>query len=106
VKQAERRLAQSSAMIGVATAELYPSITLGASAGFTGFVEDLGKRSTQRFGFGPLISWTIPDSGSRARVTAAKADNAARWRILMAWCSMPCAKWKPASACMARICSG
>ncbi|WP_159876007.1 MULTISPECIES: efflux transporter outer membrane subunit [Aquitalea] len=77
VKQAERRLAQSSAMIGVATAELYPSITLGASAGFTGFVEDLGKRSTQRFGFGPLISWTIPDSGSRARVTAARADNAA-----------------------------
>jgi outer membrane protein TolC len=50
VKQAERRLAQSSAMIGVATADLYPSITLGASAGFTGFVEDLGKRSTQRFG--------------------------------------------------------
>ena len=77
VKQAERRLAQSSAMIGVATAELYPSITLGASAGFTGFVEDLGKRSTQRFGFGPLISWTIPDSGSHARVTAARADNAA-----------------------------
>lgn len=77
VKQAERRLAQSSAMIGVATADLYPSITLGASAGFTGFVEDLGKRSTQRFGFGPLISWSIPDSGSMARVRAAKADNAA-----------------------------
>ena len=77
VKQAERHLAQSSAMIGVATAALYPDITLGASAGFTGFVEDLGKRSTQRFGFGPLISWSIPDSGSRARVQAAKADNAA-----------------------------
>jgi len=76
VKQAERRLAQSSAMIGVATAELYPSITLGASAGFTGVLEDLGKRSTQRFGLGPLISWSIPDSGSRARVAAAQADSA------------------------------
>lgn len=77
VQQAERKLAQSSAMIGVVTAELYPSITLGASAGFTGLLEDVGQRSTQRFGYGPLISWTIPDSGARARVTAAKADNAA-----------------------------
>lgn len=77
VKQAERRLAQSSAMIGVATAELYPSITLGASAGFSGFAADLGQRSTQSFGYGPLISWNIPDSGSRARLRAAKADNAA-----------------------------
>lgn len=77
VKQSERGLAQSTAMVGVATAELYPSITLGASAGYSGMLKDLGRGETQEFGIGPLIHWSIPDSGSRARVTAAKAETAA-----------------------------
>jgi len=77
VQQAERRLAQATAAIGVATAALYPSITLGASAGYTGVLEDLGQGNTARFGIGPLISWSIPDSGARARVSAATADSVA-----------------------------
>ena len=74
VRQAERQLALSTARIGVATGDLYPSITIGASAGLTGILEHLGQERTQRWGLGPLISWRIPDDGARARVKAAQAD--------------------------------
>ncbi|WP_047237481.1 efflux transporter outer membrane subunit [Chromobacterium subtsugae] len=74
VREAERKLAAATARIGVATAQLYPSVSLGASAGFTGLLEHVGEDRTQRWSLGPLISWTIPDSGARARVKAAEAD--------------------------------
>ncbi|NHQ80534.1 efflux transporter outer membrane subunit [Chromobacterium vaccinii] len=74
VREAERKLAAATARIGVATAQLYPSVSLGASAGFTGLLEHAGEDRTRRWGLGPLISWTIPDSGARARVKAAEAD--------------------------------
>ena len=74
VRQAERLLAAATARIGIATAELYPSITLGASAGLGGALDDLGKGRAVHWGLGPLISWTIPDSGSRARIKASEAD--------------------------------
>ncbi|QND84739.1 Outer membrane protein TolC [Chromobacterium vaccinii] len=75
VREAERKLAAATARIGVATAQLYPSVSLGASAGFTGLLEHVGEDRTQRWSLGPLISWTIPDSGARARVKAAEADT-------------------------------
>ncbi|MCW3481899.1 efflux transporter outer membrane subunit [Neisseriaceae bacterium JH1-16] len=75
VRAAERQLAAATAKIGVATADLYPSIIIGASAGYTGVLDHIGEGRTQRWGIGPLISWTIPDSGSRARVKAAEADT-------------------------------
>ncbi|WP_440217131.1 efflux transporter outer membrane subunit [Chromobacterium piscinae] len=74
VREAERKLAAATARIGVATAQLYPSISLDASAGFTGLLEHVGEDRTRRWSLGPLISWTIPDSGARARVKAAEAD--------------------------------
>ncbi|CDY79333.1 Outer membrane component of tripartite multidrug resistance system [Caballeronia glathei] len=72
VREAERRLAVSTARIGVATGALYPSVSIGASAGLTGILEDLGTASTARWGFGPLISWTFPINGQRARVREAE----------------------------------
>ncbi|HEX8882872.1 MAG TPA: TolC family protein, partial [Noviherbaspirillum sp.] len=42
IRQAERGLAAASARIGVATADLYPSITLGLSAGSTGALAGFG----------------------------------------------------------------
>lgn len=77
VREAERQLAVATARIGVATAELYPSITIGASAGFTGLLDHIGEGRTEHWALGPLISWTIPDNGARARVKAAKADSEA-----------------------------
>lgn len=74
VRQSERQLASATARIGVVTADLYPSITLGAGVGLTGILEHLGQAPTQHWSLGPLISWHIPDSGARARIHAAEAD--------------------------------
>lgn len=41
VRQAERRLAASTAEIGVATGELYPDISIGATVGTVGLLENL-----------------------------------------------------------------
>ncbi|CAB3769951.1 efflux transporter outer membrane subunit [Paraburkholderia humisilvae] len=77
VREAERKLAASTARIGVATAALYPTISIGASAGFTGFPKDLGTAQTARYAIGPLISWVFPVNGQRARVHEAEASTAA-----------------------------
>lgn len=73
VREAERRLAAATARIGVATAELYPQIRLGASVGAIGTLGTFGSPATQMFGFGPLISWSIPGKAAHARVRAAEA---------------------------------
>ncbi|MDE1180024.1 efflux transporter outer membrane subunit [Paraburkholderia sp.] len=76
VREAERQLAASTARIGVATAALYPSVSIGASTGFTGVLDDLGTQPTARWAFGPLISWNFPVNGQRARVREAQASTA------------------------------
>jgi len=73
VRQAERTLAGATARIGVATAALYPSITLGAGAGSTGLLADIGQAPTNRWGLNSLISWTLPGEGERARIRQAEA---------------------------------
>jgi NodT family efflux transporter outer membrane factor (OMF) lipoprotein len=77
IRQAERQLAASTARVGVATGELYPDISIGATVGTVGILENLGKPSTQRWGFGPLISWTLPANGARARIQGAEASSQA-----------------------------
>lgn len=78
VRAAERRLGADTARIGVATADLYPHISLGASLGSTGpNISDVFTGGPLRWLVGPLISWAFPDEGDRARVAAAKADTQA-----------------------------
>ncbi|WP_106478471.1 efflux transporter outer membrane subunit [Phytohalomonas tamaricis] len=77
IRQAERQLAAATARIGVATGELYPTISLGASTGLTGIAEHLGQPATQHWGIGPLISWTLPANGARQRVQEAQASSQA-----------------------------
>lgn len=70
VRQAERQLAADTARIGVATAALYPSITLmgGITLGGTK-LSDIGKSASFGYSLGPLISWNFPFNGAaRARV--------------------------------------
>lgn len=74
IRAAERQLAAATARIGVATADLYPSITLGGSLGASGFLKDLGTAPTNRWSIGSLIGWSFPGKGARARVKAAGAD--------------------------------
>ena len=73
IRQAERDLAGATARIGVATADLYPSIAIGVSAGLTGVIEDMPQADTVRWGFGPLLNWTIPGAGAHARIRASEA---------------------------------
>ncbi len=73
VRQAERQLAAATARIGVATGALYPDISIGATVGTVGLLDDLGTPATNRWGFGPLISWTVPTNGARARIREAEA---------------------------------
>ena len=75
VRQAERRLAAAAARVNVAVANLYPTISLGASAGATALdIADLGEEDNVRFSLGPLISWSFTNPGvSRARVERADA---------------------------------
>ena len=75
VREAERQLAASTARIGVATGALYPTISFGASAGYTGILEDIPTLPTARWAFGPLINWNFPTNGARGRVREAEASS-------------------------------
>jgi multidrug efflux system outer membrane protein len=78
VRAAERELAAATAEIGVATAALYPQVTLGASVGSTGVVGDFLTRPTNRYLIGPGVTWEVNHSAARARIAAAKASAQAR----------------------------
>ena len=77
VRQAEANLAAAAARVNVATASLYPSISLGGSIGSTALDGDgLGDDENFRFSFGPLISWSFPNVfAARARIEAAGAQS-------------------------------
>jgi NodT family efflux transporter outer membrane factor (OMF) lipoprotein len=79
VRAAERRLAGETARIGVATAELYPQISLGGSLGSTGTgLGDLFGGGPLRWLLGPLISWSFPNQeAARARIAGARAESQA-----------------------------
>ncbi|MDB6158054.1 MAG: hypothetical protein JWO04_1760 [Gammaproteobacteria bacterium] len=79
VRQADRRMAAATARIGVATADLYPKITLkGLYGAVTSELDQFTSPNSRTWGVGPSISWTFPNmAGPRARVRAAKASAAA-----------------------------
>ena len=57
IRRAERQLAAQTARIGVATADLYPSLTLNGSIGI-GF-SDMVTGGSTGFSFGPSLRWNI-----------------------------------------------
>lgn len=75
VLAAERHLAASSADIGVATAELFPKLSIGAGGGFQALsTGDWFDASSSRFSILPLISWRLFDGGRvRAEIRAREA---------------------------------
>jgi len=75
VRLAERRIAAATARVGVATADLYPRITLGGYyGGVASDTADLTRNAGLAWGVGPKISWSFPNqSGPRARIRQAKA---------------------------------
>ena len=76
VRAAERRLAATTARIGVATADLYPRIALGGSLGSNGpGVSNVFGANPLTWLIGPLINWTVNRSAARARLAGAQADT-------------------------------
>jgi NodT family efflux transporter outer membrane factor (OMF) lipoprotein len=78
VREAERRLAAATAEIGVATADLYPTIRLiGLYGGSATQLSQLTTTIGRTWAVGPSISWAFPNmAASRARVRQAKAEQA------------------------------
>jgi NodT family efflux transporter outer membrane factor (OMF) lipoprotein len=74
VRAAERRLAAATARIGVATADLYPRISLGGSASSSASgIGNVLSGSALGWLVGPLINWSANRSAARARVAGAEA---------------------------------
>lgn len=79
VRAAERRLAASSARVGVATADLYPRITIGGSlAASATSVASLFTGGALGILLGPLLNWSFPnEAAARAKVAGAEAQSRA-----------------------------
>ena len=76
IRAAERQMAAATANVGVATADLFPRVSL---SGFLGFIagrgSQIGSSAAQAWGVAPSISWAAFDLGSvRARLRGAEAD--------------------------------
>lgn len=81
VREAERALAANVARIGVAVADLYPDITIGATG--SSFATQLGglvKPSNTTYAVGPLLSWSFPNIlAAKAEVREARAAASASY---------------------------
>lgn len=77
LREAERQLAADTARIGVATADLYPRITLGGAGSYFKN-RDVPAGSALSFSVGPLLSWSFPNIAvARSRIAEAKAQGEA-----------------------------
>lgn len=77
LREAERRLAADTARIGVAMADLYPTVSF---TGLGSFFRSDAVRGGDSFSFslGPLLSWNFPNTSiARARVRQAEAQQEA-----------------------------
>ena len=76
IASSERQLAAQTASIGVATADLYPNLSV---RGFLGFISGPGLTlgsDTQSWSVAPTLSWQAADLGSvRARIRQAEAGT-------------------------------
>lgn len=73
VAQAERQLAAATARIGVATADLYPRISIGGGVAQYGG-EGISSSQGFTYGVGPALSFSFPNIGAaRAKIRQADA---------------------------------
>ena len=85
IAAAERRVAQANEQVGIATAALYPSLRLSASAGLgAARIGELFSASALAWSIGASVAQTLFDAGgNRARVEASRGaleQAAARYR--------------------------
>jgi multidrug efflux system outer membrane protein len=79
IRVTERNLEAATARVGVATADLFPRVTLAGSVALqAGAFLDIGKGGSDTFAIGPNIFWAAFDLGRvRARIRAADARTEA-----------------------------
>lgn len=64
IRLAERQLAAQTALVGVASAELYPSFSLAGTFNLTAeHFSDLGDWSSRSYAYGPGLRWNIFEGG-------------------------------------------
>jgi multidrug efflux system outer membrane protein len=64
IRRSERQLAAATAMIGVATADLFPRFSLTAVLGLqSGMASDLLSSQSRFWSFGPAVRWPVFDAG-------------------------------------------
>ncbi len=93
IRAAERQLAAATANVGVATADLFPRVSL---SGFLGFIagrgSQIGSSAAQAWGVAPSISWAAFDLGSvRARLRGARRMPTPRSPVMSSRC---CWRWR------------
>ncbi len=76
IRAAEQALAGASARIGVATADLFPTVRFGALGGVGAFqLSNLGSPGAPFMTVGPALTWNLFDRGAiHARIRAADAS--------------------------------
>ncbi|HOQ05381.1 MAG TPA: efflux transporter outer membrane subunit [Anaerohalosphaeraceae bacterium] len=73
IRRAERQLAAQSARIGIAAAQLYPSLSLSGVFGLSSeHFSDLGRWSSRTFSFGPRLDWNLFAGGRLRRLVEAE----------------------------------
>ncbi len=79
VREAERNVAAATARIGVATADLYPTISLtGAVNSAAGSLGGLGSANAISYALGPLLTWSFPNIlAARAHIRETTAQTSA-----------------------------
>ncbi len=79
IREADRKYAAALAGVGVATADLFPRITLGGFyGGASNEISMLGSNNGLVWGVGPAISWSFPNlNGKLAQLAQARAQSRA-----------------------------
>ncbi|MGS0895641.1 efflux transporter outer membrane subunit [Burkholderia stagnalis] len=80
VAQAERALASATANVGVATAALYPQVSIGLSIGTAAStLPDALRAASRTWSLGPMLQWSFPNQAvarAQLRQAGARADLA------------------------------
>ncbi len=79
IREADRQYAAALAGVGVATADLFPRVTIsGFYGGASNTIHTLGSNNGLVWGIGPAISWSFPNlNGKLAQLAQAKAESRA-----------------------------
>jgi multidrug efflux system outer membrane protein len=77
IAAAERRVAQQTALVGVAVADLFPRVVFSGSVGLNAReFSNLGGQGSSEYSFGPSVTWPAFNLGRvRARIRASEARN-------------------------------